>query len=246
MGNGREGGGHLRNPRCVESTPCIHIGLALPKLLPQLRPPPAPLSAPTPPGGPPWPGPRRTGSGKQCTVGTWVGATVGGEGGGGARVPRAEGAAESSAAHKDAADSPQAQPLCTPRRAPAPRAIPWRRGGSCAGAGGRVGGLVRVRVGAWGVLCGCGWAHTPRSSASRASSAARSRAASPRAARRPSCSASAPARRARRERAARAHAPACSAEGPRLGVPPPPIRTNRTRRVLHPVLIGHAASLTPY
>ena len=26
--------------------------------------------------------------------------------------------------------------------------------------------------------------------------------------------------------------------------PPPPPRTNRTRRVLHPVLIGHAASLT--
>ena len=28
--------------------------------------------------------------------------------------------------------------------------------------------------------------------------------------------------------------------------PPPPPRTNRTRRVPHPVLIGHAASLTPY
>jgi len=28
--------------------------------------------------------------------------------------------------------------------------------------------------------------------------------------------------------------------------PPPPLRTNRTRRVLHPVLIGRAASLTPY
>ena len=27
---------------------------------------------------------------------------------------------------------------------------------------------------------------------------------------------------------------------------PPPSRTNRTRRVPHPVLIGHAASLTPY
>jgi len=27
---------------------------------------------------------------------------------------------------------------------------------------------------------------------------------------------------------------------------PPPPRTNRTRRVPHPVLIGHAASLTPY
>jgi hypothetical protein len=28
--------------------------------------------------------------------------------------------------------------------------------------------------------------------------------------------------------------------------PPLPLRTNRTRRVLHPVLIGHAASLAPY
>jgi hypothetical protein len=28
--------------------------------------------------------------------------------------------------------------------------------------------------------------------------------------------------------------------------PPLPLRTNRTRRVLHPVLIGHAVSLTPY
>ena len=28
--------------------------------------------------------------------------------------------------------------------------------------------------------------------------------------------------------------------------PPPSLRTNRTRRVLHPVLIGHAVSLTPY
>ena len=27
---------------------------------------------------------------------------------------------------------------------------------------------------------------------------------------------------------------------------PPPLRTNRTRRVLHPILIGHAASFTPY
>ena len=27
--------------------------------------------------------------------------------------------------------------------------------------------------------------------------------------------------------------------------PPPSLRTNRTRRVLHPVLIGHAASFTP-
>ena len=35
----------------------------------------------------------------------------------------------------------------------------------------------------------------------------------------------------------------------RRAVRPPapfPPRTNRTRRVLHPVLIGHAASLTPY
>jgi hypothetical protein len=33
----------------------------------------------------------------------------------------------------------------------------------------------------------------------------------------------------------------------RLPPPPsPPLRTNRTRRVPHPVLIGHAASLTPY
>jgi hypothetical protein len=30
------------------------------------------------------------------------------------------------------------------------------------------------------------------------------------------------------------------------GPPPPLLRTNRTRRVLHPVLIGHAASFTPY
>ena len=30
-----------------------------------------------------------------------------------------------------------------------------------------------------------------------------------------------------------------------LAASPPP-RTNRTRRVLHPVLSGHAASLTPY
>ena len=27
---------------------------------------------------------------------------------------------------------------------------------------------------------------------------------------------------------------------------PPPLRTNRTRRVLHPVLTGHAASFTSY
>jgi hypothetical protein len=32
----------------------------------------------------------------------------------------------------------------------------------------------------------------------------------------------------------------------RLPPPPPPLRTNRTRRVPHPVLIEHAASLTPY
>ena len=33
----------------------------------------------------------------------------------------------------------------------------------------------------------------------------------------------------------------------RLGAsPPPPPRTKRTRRVPHPVLIGHAAPLTPY
>ena len=29
-------------------------------------------------------------------------------------------------------------------------------------------------------------------------------------------------------------------------MPPPPSRTKWTRRVPHPVLIGHAASLTPY
>ena len=28
--------------------------------------------------------------------------------------------------------------------------------------------------------------------------------------------------------------------------PPPPSRTNRTRCVPHPVLVGHAVSLTPY
>ena len=32
----------------------------------------------------------------------------------------------------------------------------------------------------------------------------------------------------------------------RRGPLTPPSRTNRTRRVPHPVLIGHAASLTPY
>jgi len=42
-------------------------------------------------------------------------------------------------------------------------------------------------------------------------------------------------------------APPLDGEGVRLGPPPPPpLRTNRTRRVPHPVLIGHAASLTPY
>ena len=29
-------------------------------------------------------------------------------------------------------------------------------------------------------------------------------------------------------------------------IPAPPLLTTRTRRVLHPVLIGHAASFTPY
>jgi hypothetical protein len=28
--------------------------------------------------------------------------------------------------------------------------------------------------------------------------------------------------------------------------PSPPLRTKWTRRVLHPVLIGHAVSITPY
>ena len=36
--------------------------------------------------------------------------------------------------------------------------------------------------------------------------------------------------------------PPARAPAPR---PPTPLRTNRTRRVLHPVLIGHAASFTP-
>jgi len=31
-----------------------------------------------------------------------------------------------------------------------------------------------------------------------------------------------------------------------LPPPPPLLRTNRTRRVLHPVLIGHVASFPPY
>ena len=36
------------------------------------------------------------------------------------------------------------------------------------------------------------------------------------------------------------------ASGPPKLAPPPPPRTKWTRRVPHPVLIGHAASLTPY
>ena len=36
------------------------------------------------------------------------------------------------------------------------------------------------------------------------------------------------------------------ATGPPPPPPPPPSRTKWTRRVPHPVLIGHAASLTPY
>jgi hypothetical protein len=35
-------------------------------------------------------------------------------------------------------------------------------------------------------------------------------------------------------------------QAPPTSPPPPSSRTNRTRRVPHPVLIGHAASLTPY
>jgi hypothetical protein len=34
--------------------------------------------------------------------------------------------------------------------------------------------------------------------------------------------------------------------GEERSLAPPPLRTNRTRRVPHPVLIGHAASFTPY
>ena len=44
----------------------------------------------------------------------------------------------------------------------------------------------------------------------------------------------------RRQHARRGLSP-CSAPPP----PPPPPLTNRTRRVPHPALIGHAASLTP-
>ena len=36
------------------------------------------------------------------------------------------------------------------------------------------------------------------------------------------------------------------ADAQRAGTTPPPSRTKWTRRVPHPVLIGHAASLTPY
>ena len=36
------------------------------------------------------------------------------------------------------------------------------------------------------------------------------------------------------------------ASPPGIPPPPPPLRTKWTRRVPHPVLIGHAASLTPY
>jgi len=42
-------------------------------------------------------------------------------------------------------------------------------------------------------------------------------------------------------------APSAQSAGAGRGAPPPPpSRTKWTRRVLHPVLIGHAASLTPY
>jgi hypothetical protein len=48
---------------------------------------------------------------------------------------------------------------------------------------------------------------------------------------------------------AKGHAPLRTRDGgvsdrDRVRDPPPPLRTNRTRRVLHPVLIGHAASLS--
>jgi len=39
---------------------------------------------------------------------------------------------------------------------------------------------------------------------------------------------------------------AFSYDGPAVTPPPPPPRTKWTRRVPHLVLIGHAASLTPY
>ena len=45
----------------------------------------------------------------------------------------------------------------------------------------------------------------------------------------------------------RAHTINVAAAGGSGGAPPPlPPRTKWTRRVPHPVLIGHAASLTPY
>jgi len=44
----------------------------------------------------------------------------------------------------------------------------------------------------------------------------------------------------------RADLQVCLALPGRGAAPPPPPRTDRTRRVPHPVLIGHAASLTPY
>ena len=66
-----------------------------------------------------------------------------------------------------------------------------------------------------------------------------------------------PARRARRAAPRRAGADALrGVDGSCRGMfrlvagldkePPPPPRTKWTRRVPHPVLIGHAASLTPY
>jgi hypothetical protein len=77
-------------------------------------------------------------------------------------------------------------------------------------------------------------ASSPRSSSSACAgrrSAARPRAGSPRA--RCSCASSS-------TRAARSPG---LVDGP---LPPPPLRTKWTRRVPHPALIGHAASLTPY
>ena len=68
----------------------------------------------------------------------------------------------------------------------------------------------------------------------------------------------APVRQALRRRAAPLHARvlADSLHAPRAAAgsqraassprPPPPLVLSRTRRVPHPVLIGHAASLTPY
>ena len=49
------------------------------------------------------------------------------------------------------------------------------------------------------------------------------------------------------EGAAGDHGAGANAVGDARAPPPPPLsRTNRTRHVPHPVLIGHAASLTPY